>query len=252
MLRQLTQLLRGLTHQVGNIVNASFEGLTPRGSIRTVARLGFHSRIKREDVKALMKRNVLVALVALSMFMVTPAFAQGTLGCKTGLFIGTYTNLNTIPDIWGDESGVLNQTISQLTLHIDGTVSVEDTSARLLMLSAGTFSQQTGSWKCRFSDGKLVVTLIWANYFPTTDAINHPSSVPNPPPVDLVVGQHIRGTLLFSVTDLNTLTLTQSRSRVYDPTQDPTSPTGGVLGTLHTRAAVYKRLVASDADLLAP
>jgi hypothetical protein len=196
-------------------------------------------------------KSALVCFLLLAVFMVTPAFPQGILGCKTGLFVGSYTILNTIPDIWGDGSNVLNQTISQLTLHIDGTASVEDTSARLLMLSAGTFSQQTGSWKCR-SDGKLVVTLIWANYFPTTDAINHPSTVPNPPPVDLVVGQHIRGTLLFSVTDVNTLTLTQSRSRVYDPTQDPTNPTGGVLGTLHTRPAVYKRQVASDADLLAP
>ena len=196
-------------------------------------------------------RNVLLSLVALSMFMVTPAFPQGILGCKTFLFIGTYTNLQTIPDIWGDGTNVLNQTIDQLTLHIDGTVSVENTSARLLMLSAGTFSQQTGSWKCR-SDGKLVVTLIWANYFPTTDAISHPTTVPNPPPVDLVVGNHIRGTFLFSVTDLSTLTLTQSRSRVYDPTQDPTNPTIGALRPLHNVAVVYKRLVASDADLLAP
>jgi hypothetical protein len=71
--------------------------------------------------------------------------------------------------------------------------------------------------------------------------------------VDLVVGNHIRQTFLFSVTDANTLTLTQRRSRVYDPTQDPTNPTGGVLFPLHTGVlAVYKRLVASDADLLAP
>jgi len=196
-------------------------------------------------------KSVLVAVAFLS-FMVTPAFSDVIGGCKTGLFVGTYTILGTIPDIWGDGTNVLNQTISQLTLHGDRTVSLEDTSARVLMLSLGTFSQLTGSWTCR-GDGKLIVTLIWANYFPTTDAINHPSTVPNPPPVDLVVGNHVRQTLLFSVTTLNTLTLNQFRSRVYDQTQDPTDPTGGTLRVLHTNVgAVYKRLVASDADLLAP
>ena len=85
--------------------------------------------------------NLLLAFVVLSVFMVTPAFPQGT-GCKNGMFVGTYTNLGTIPDIWGDGTNVLNQTISQLTLHSDGTASVEDTSARLLMLSFGTLSQQ--------------------------------------------------------------------------------------------------------------
>jgi hypothetical protein len=56
----------------------------------------------------------------------------------------------------------------------------------------------------------------------------------------------------FSVTDANTLTLTQSRARVYDPTQDPTDPTGGSLEPLSTNLnVVYKRVVASDADLLA-
>ena len=115
-------------------------------------------------------------------------------------------------------------TAATLRGHLGCSQDQENTSARLLMLSAGTFSQQTGSWKCRLCDGKLVVTLLWANYFPTTDAINHPSTVPNPPPVDLVVGNHVRGTLLFSVTDVNTLTLTESRSRTFDPTQDPTHP----------------------------
>jgi hypothetical protein len=194
----------------------------------------------------------MVALVVLSVFMVTPAFPQAPVGCKTGMFVGSYTTLEGFSDIWGDSTNVENQTIAQLTLHSDGTASIEDTGARLLMLSFGTFSQQTGSWTCR-RDGELVVTFILANYFPTTDAKNHPSTVPNPPPVDLVVGNHIRQTFLFSVTDANTLTLTQRRSRVYDPTQDPTNPTGGVLFPLHTGVlAVYKRLVASDADLLAP
>jgi hypothetical protein len=196
-------------------------------------------------------KSVLVAVVLLSAFMVTPAFPQGLAGCKNGMFIGSYTTLITFPDIWGDGTFVLNQTIRQLTLHSDGTANQEDTAAPDIMLSGGTFSSQIGSWTCR-SDGKLVVTLIWANYNPTNDAVNHPVVTPIPPPVDILLSGHTRATYLFSVTDANTLTRTQARNRQYDATQDPTDPTGGVLGPLATNVRVYKRLVASDADLLAP
>ena len=119
------------------------------------------------------------------------------------------------------------------------------------MLSGGTFSSEIGSWTCR-TDGKLVVTLIWANYIPTNDAVNHPVVTPIPPPVDIILSGHGRATYLMSVTDANTLTRTQARTRNYDPTQDPTDATGGVLGPLRTGLIVYKRVVASDADLLAP
>src|SRR5215469_5567829 len=152
-------------------------------------------------------RNVLLSLVALSVFMVTPAFSDVLGGCKTGLFIGSFTNntLANFTDLWGDGTNVVNWTIFQLTLHIDGTVTQEFTGAPDIMLSFGTETQRVGSWKCR-SDGKLVVTLIWADFAPTTDAISHPSTVPNPPPVDLLLSQHIRATYLFSVTDASTLT----------------------------------------------
>jgi len=125
-------------------------------------------------------RNVLVAFLALSVFIVLPAFPQGDAGCKTGKFIGSYTHLDTFPDVWGDGSNVENQTIRQLTLHSDGTAIEESTGAPDLMLSTGTISSSIGSWTCR-DDGQLVVTLIFAVYLPTTDAVNHPSSVPNPP-----------------------------------------------------------------------
>jgi hypothetical protein len=196
-------------------------------------------------------RNVSVALVALSAFIVLPAFPQGNAGCKNGMFIGSYTHLDTFPDIWGDGSNVLNQTIRQLTLHSDGTAIEESTAAPDIMLSAGMTSSRLGSWTCR-RDGQLVVTLIFAVYLPTTDAVNHPSSVPNPPPVDILLLQHSRITYLLSVTDVNTLTRTQARTRRYTATEDPTDPTGGVLLPLNTTKIVFKRLVASDADLLAP
>ena len=165
------------------------------------------------------------------------------------MFVGSYTNLFTFTDVWGDGSGVVNQTIRQFTLHGDGTAIEENTAGPDLLLSGGTVSSRIGSWRCR-NDGMLVVTLIWAAYLPTADAVNH-GIVPTPP-VDVLLSNHFRITFLLSVTDANTLTRTQARVRTYDPTQDPTDPTGGVLGRLNTTVLVYKRVVASDADLLAP
>jgi hypothetical protein len=198
-------------------------------------------------------RNVVVAFSVLSMFLVVPAFPQGNgnAGCKTGKFIGSYTHASDFPDIWGDGSNVEHQLIAQLNLHSDGTVTQENAGGPDLMLSFGLSTTGVGSWTCR-RDGMLVVTVIFAVYGPTTDAINHPSSVPNPPPVDLSLFQHTRVTSLYSVTDANTLTRVQSRNRRYDPKQDPTDPNGGVLRPLNTNVVVYRRVVASDADLLAP
>jgi len=196
-------------------------------------------------------RNVVVAVVVFSVFMVTPAFPQGNAGCKTGTFVGSYTSVAAVSDVWGDGSNVVHQYIAQLNLHSDGTVIEEFSGAPDTMLSFGLSTPRVGSWTCR-NDGMLVVTSILAIYGPTTDAINHPSTVPFPPPVDLFLIQHTRATFLFSVTDANTLTRIQARNRRYTAEQDPTDPNGGVLRPLNTNVVVYKRVVASDADLLAP
>jgi hypothetical protein len=197
-------------------------------------------------------RNVVVAF-ALSVFIVLPVFSQehGNAGCKTGKFIGSYTHLDTFPDIWGDGSLVEHQFIRQLNLHSDGTVTEEFTGNPDTMLSFGMGTPSIGSWTCRH-DGMLVVTEIFAIYLPTTDAINHPLTVPAPPPVDLFLFQHNRVTSLFFVADGNTLNRVQSRQRRYAAAQDPSDPTGGTLKPLNTDIVVYTRLVASDADLLAP
>lgn len=196
-------------------------------------------------------RNVMLAFVALSVFLVTPAFPQGNAGCKNGKFTGSYTLLDTVPDIWGDGSNIEHQLLQQLNLHSDGTVTEEFDGAPDTMLSLGLSTPSVGSWTCRH-DGMLVVTVIFAIYLPTTDAINHPATVPAPPPVDLFLLQHTRATYLFSVTDANTLTRVLARNRRYTAAEDPTDPAGGVLRPLNTNVVVYKRLVASDADLLAP
>jgi hypothetical protein len=191
-------------------------------------------------------KHAMVALVVLTVFMVKPAFADSS--CKTGKFVGSYTHATLFTDLWGDGSGVDHTLVSQLNLHSDGTVYEEFSGFPDLMLSFGTGTPLVGSWQCR-QDGKLVVTIITTAYAPTYDALSH--GIPNTP-VDLLLFANLRTTRLFSVTDENTLTRIQARARRYAPAQDPTDPTGGTLGSLNTTPVQYKRLVASDADLLAP
>jgi len=200
-----------------------------------------------------MRRTLACAVAAFVVVLGVPALglAQGNAGCKNGKFVGSYTHADLFTDIWGDVSGVDHAFLYQLNLAGDGTVYQNWTGLPDLMLSSGSGTPNVGSWACR-SDGKLIVTLINASYVPTTDASNHPTTVPDPPPVDLFLAGHTRVTYLFEVTDANTLTRVQARSRTYGPAQDPSDPNGGTLRPLRTAVVVYKRLVASDADLLAP
>ena len=187
-------------------------------------------------------KNVMLSVVALA-FMVIPAFAD--VGCKNGKFVGSYTSPQTLNDIWGDSTGVNHTVLFQLNLQSDGTVFQNNTGFPDIMLNSGTGTPYVGSWTCR-NDGKLVVTVITAVFTPTTDTHLNPSLV------DLLLVVHLRSTYLFNVTDGDTLTRTQARPRRYSVTEDPSDPTGGTLGHLNTSVVVYKRLVASDADLLVP
>jgi hypothetical protein len=184
--------------------------------------------------------------VAVSLFIVTPAFADT--GCKTGKFVGSYTTTRTSPDVWGDGSKVRHTFVYQLNLTSDGTAYEQFTGLPDLMLSEGTSTPGIGSWQCR-QDGQLVVNLISTVYLPTKDAALH--GFPNVP-TDLLLFLNVRTTYLFSVVDDNTLVRIQARNRRYAPTEDPTNSQGGTLGALDSSAVIYQRLIASDADLLAP
>lgn len=186
------------------------------------------------------------ALMGLLVFTAVPAFSQS--GCKNGKFAGSYVTTVTFPDVWGDGSNIKHTFVLQLNLHSDGTVFENYTGLPDLMLSSGTGTPSVGSWQCR-QDGKLIVTLINTGYVPTNDAASH--GIPNVP-VDLLLLFHSRTTYLFAVNDENTLTRIQARSRTYAAAEDPTDPNGGTLRPLNISAVDYKRLVASDADLLAP
>jgi hypothetical protein len=190
--------------------------------------------------------NRILAAVAVSLFIVTPAFAD--VGCKDGKFVGSYTMTRTSPDVWGDGSGVSHTFVYQLNLTIDGTAYEQFTGLPDLMLSEGTSTPAIGSWQCR-QDGQVVVNLISTVYLPTKDAALHGFlNVPT----DLLLFSNLRTTYLFSVTDANSLTRIQARNRRYAPTENPTDPQAGTLGPLDVSSVKYQRLIASDADLLAP
>ena len=184
-----------------------------------------------------MLRKIALLTVILTVFLAVEAFADS---CATGNFFGTYTRLTPASDIVGN--GELHAFAFQLTFHADGTVTQYWTGLPDYQLNAGTGSINIGAWKCR-DNGNILVTLLSASYFPT----------PADPNLGLVndvkLLSHSRTTLVFNVDNNNTLTRIKSITRTYAPAEDPTDPTGGTLGALNTTQFVYKRLVASAADL---
>jgi len=189
------------------------------------------------------KKMIFVLFVLATLSCVSSV--EAAVGCKKFSFAGSYTRPQLNFDVFGDGS-VTHSFVFQLNLHSDGTATQYWTGADDYIINAGTGSPWIGSWKCR-DDGKLVVTLITANYTPVA-----PGSNPNVGAADIRLIHHFRTTYLFSVDSENTLTRVQVRSRTYGPNDDPTDPAGGTLGTLSTTTETYTRLGASDADLLAP
>lgn len=185
-----------------------------------------------------MLRKIALTLIVLFVFVATPAFAGDK--CNKGSFVGSYTSAQLNRDVFGDGS-VLHTYVLQLTLHSDGTAKLFFTGFPDYVMTAGTGTANIGSWTCR-ADDKLVVNLIHPFYLPTVvDGVN-----------DVSLSRNFRDTYLLTINDDNTLTQAQFRRRRYTPTEDPTDPTAGSLLPLNTTAVVFKRLIASDADLIAP
>ena len=191
-----------------------------------------------------MFRKTIFTLMFLAVCAVVPALA-GT-DCKKGTFVGTYTRPTLNVDALGNGTAIHNLAYL-LTLNADGTARQYWTGTPDFMLSSGTGTPSIGSWTCR-SDGNVVVTMLTALFVPATGI--DPGN--GNPTLDVGLYRHDRITYLFSITDADTLTRTQARARSYNPGQDPTDPNGGTLGPLSTATIVYKRLTASDADLIAP
>ena len=187
-----------------------------------------------------MLRKVTINLTVVLILLAGTAFGAN---CKNGKFVGSYTSPNLDVDLFGDGS-VVHSLVFQLNLRSDGTADQYWTGAPDYLINLGSGSPWIGSWDCR-NDGKLVVTMLRASYVPTTPSAN----AVNP---DIELLNHVRNTYLFSIDDQNTLTRIQSRARVYDIHDDPTDPAGGTLGTISNAHVVYRRLIATDADLLAP
>jgi len=161
--------------------------------------------------------NKLVLLLAVvAIFTVAPAFAAPT-GCNKIKFQGTYTRAAVNQDVLGDHT-VFHSWIFQLEIRGDGTAALNSSAYYDFMINTGTNSPSIGNWTCR-ADGKLVVTMLAALVFPIG-----PNTNEQLPSADISVEQHIRTTYLFSVDDVNTLTQVQARSRIYNATEEPTSP----------------------------
>lgn len=185
-----------------------------------------------------MFRKLVLSIMTVCIFATVPALASDK--CTKGTFLGSYTYADINRDVFGDGS-VYHSFATQLTLHSDGTAKLFFTGFPDYTMTLGTGVPNIGSWTCR-ADGKLVVNLIHSFYAP--EDVN---GIP-----DLVLQWNSRDTYLFTITDDNTLTRTAFRSRRYAPTEDLTDPNAGTLRPLNTNTRVYKRLIASDADLLAP
>lgn len=184
-----------------------------------------------------------IALLVATMIMLTSVTTFADTGCKPSKVAGTYTRVDPLGDVFGDGS-VSHQYIYQLVLSSDGTASQLWTGGTDYAINTGITGPFIGSWACR-ADDKLVVTLLAASYNPAPPGTSHPV-----PDVSLALYQRL--TYLFTVTDDNTLTRIQARGRNYGPADDPTNASGGSLSAVNNRVIAYKRLVASDADLLLP
>ena len=181
-----------------------------------------------------------LTLICFAMLVTAVGTAFGA-DCKNGKFVGSYTSPNLDVDLFGDGS-VIHSFAFQLNLHSDGTADQYWTGLPDYFINLGTGSPWIGSWNCR-QDGKLVVSLLRGSYLPV------PASPPNAPNADVALSNHVRNTYLFSVDDLNTITRIQGRARVYGIHEDPTDPAAGALDPISNSHVVYKRLIASDADL---
>lgn len=188
-----------------------------------------------------MLNKTLLGIALFAILMVVPTFAAPATGCNKIKFTGSYVRTATIsvPD------GSLHSTLFQLNINADGTAVQNWTGFLDFAINAGAGSPYYGSWTCR-ADGKLIVTLISASYGSV------PAGSAGAPEADIALVFHSRTTYLYSVDDVNTLTRVSARTRSYTPDQDATDPTGGTLGTLSTATPVFKRLVATDDDLLLP
>ena len=186
--------------------------------------------------------KLVLLFATVAIFAVAPALAQPA-GCNKIKFQGTYTRTFETTNVPGDGSVTY---LITLELRADGTAARNDTSSLDFIINEGSSSPAVGSWTCR-ADGKLVVTLLRALYFPVAAG-----TIPNALNADVRLEQHRRTTFLFSVDNVNTITQLQVRNRVYAANENPTNPASGTLFGLGTTPAVYTRLTASDADLLLP
>ena len=192
-----------------------------------------------------MRKRTLLSMAAVSLVLAVPALADGGghghghgHGCKMKDVAGSYTRLSQFDTGSGSQNYLF-----QLNLGSDGTAYQYWTGLPELMNTLGSGSPNVGSWKCE--DGRVLLNWILATYIPVeaTNPFN------GDPELDITLLRHSRVTYLFDVVDDDTLVRVEAVARIYGPTEDPTDPNAGTLGTVSTVELQYDRLVPSDADL---
>ena len=191
-----------------------------------------------------MLNRTLLGIAILAVFMVVPVIAGPATGCNKIKFTGSYMR-PVLVDVFEDGT-VVHKELLQLNISADGSAVQNFSGTPDYMMTFGTQTSFNGSWTCR-ADGKLIVTLITALYDPLAAGSN-PQVTSN----DLTLAWHLKSTYLYSVDDVNTLTRVSQRNRWYSPDQDPSDAAGGSLTALVSTPVSFKRLVATDDDLLAP
>lgn len=194
-----------------------------------------------------MSKQIWLLAAALLIFTTLPAIAGPKVGCNAFKFTGSFTRPRLNEDVLGD--GNLHSYVNQLNINADGSLIVVWTAAPDYMINAGTGTPFVGSWTCR-PDGKLLINFIYATFLPVTPAEDSTGQLTAQ---DLRLANHFRVTQLWTVDSDNQMTVIQSRTRIYQASDDPTDPNGGrIRDPLNTTTAIYTRLIPSDADLTAP
>ena len=196
-----------------------------------------------------MSKQIWLLTAALLIFTSVPVLAAPKTGCNLYKFTGSFTRPRLNVDTLGNNRP--HSFINQLNVGADGSLIVVWTAAPDYIINAGTGTPFVGAWTCR-TDGKLLVNFIYASFIPIV-----PGQIPDPngfiTSQDVELYKHFRVTQLWTVDSDDQITVVQSQSREYLPTEDPTDPlAGGVHQIVSTDTATYKRLVPSDADFSSP
>ena len=184
-----------------------------------------------------MLKSVSTALIAMSVIMVSTAFADDK-PCSKARTAGSYIRLRDDPT---------PTFIEQVVLHSDGTAYFYQSTSLDHPITNGTSTSEIGSWKCVDAD-TLVMTVIGENYR------SEPITSPDDPLLtlrDTAPDSRDRLTLRFDVQDKDTLVRNYFIDWNFDLSANPLDPNAVPLydPVIGTNTPVYQRVPVLTSDL---